>query len=73
MSNLCGRPSIPTGYEPKFCKLVGSVTNVHRYDYFRPHERRAMETNQLTLESKKDEDVTVLALLQKMSARLDGL
>lgn len=32
-----------------------------------------METNQSTPEPKKDEDVTILALLQKMSARLDGL
>lgn len=32
-----------------------------------------METNQSTPEPKKDEDVTILELLQKMSARLDGL
>ena len=60
---LCVAGLFPTGYDPKFCKLVGCVTNVHRYDYFRPHERRAMQTNQSTPEPKKDEDVTVLALL----------
>ena len=73
MSNLCGRPSIPTGYEPKFCKLVVGVTNVHLQDSSRSHERRAMETNSSTPEPKNDEDVNVLAVLQKMSAILDGL
>ena len=37
------------------------------------HERKAMETNPSSSEPKKDEDVTVLALLQKLSAWLDIL